>query len=88
MEKRGVMSHYYGSKISGSQQQKVFATAKNQQVQIRKRTTLQVYHAFWYISYPLLHDCNMELPDFTRPLSTQCYIKVNAVSLSFQGGFL
>ena len=25
-------------------------------------------HAFLHISYPSLHDCDMKLPNFTRPL--------------------
>ena len=25
-----------------------------------------MHHAFLYISYPLLHDCDMKLPNFTR----------------------
>ena len=34
----------------------------------QKKTSLHVYHAFLYISWPLLHDRDMKLPNFTRPL--------------------
>ena len=46
-------------------------TAKKQQVQIGKRATLHVHHAFLYISQPLLHDCArfMELVRITQKLS-------------------
>ena len=27
-----------------------------------------MHHAFLYICYPLLYDCDMKLPNFTRPL--------------------
>ena len=43
-------------------------TAKKQQVYISKTTTLRVHHAFLWISQPLLHDCNMKLPNFTHLL--------------------
>ena len=34
----------------------------------QKKTSLHVYHAFLYISWPLLHDRDMKLPNFTRPV--------------------
>ena len=40
-------------------------TAKKQQVYICQSTTLQVHHAFLYISLPLLHDYKVKLPNFT-----------------------
>ena len=40
-------------------------TAKKQQVQTSKTTTLHVHHAFLYISLPSLHDYNVKLPNFT-----------------------
>ena len=40
-------------------------TAKKQQVQTGKTTTLHVHHAFLYISLPSLHDYNVKLPNFT-----------------------
>ena len=40
-------------------------TAKKQQVQTGKTTTLHVHNAFLYISLPSLHDYNVKLPNFT-----------------------
>ena len=34
----------------------------------KKKKTFHVHHAFLYISLPLLHDCDMKLPNFKRPL--------------------
>ena len=39
-------------------------TAKKQQVQIRKKTTLHMCHAFLYISLLSLHDYNVKMPIF------------------------
>ena len=78
------MSRYHSSKISGSRQWGVFATAKEQQVQIGKRTTLHVRDAFLYIYQPLLHDYDMKLPNFMRPLYQQVNTaKKNLFSFSF-----
>ena len=33
-----------------------------------KTTTLHVHQAFFYISLPSLHDCDMKITNFTRPL--------------------
>ena len=55
-ERRSVTSRYHSSKISGSQQQRVFATATaNSKKTIgldsqKQKTTLHVHHAFLYIS--------------------------------------
>ena len=38
---------------------------RERKVLIRKTTTLHVHHAFFYISLPSLHDCNVKLPNFT-----------------------
>ena len=39
-----------------------------QQVYISKTTTLHVHHAFLYVPYLSLHDCDIKLPNFMRPL--------------------
>ena len=38
---------------------------KKKKVYIDKTTTLQVHHAFLYISLPSLHDHNVKIPNFT-----------------------
>ena len=72
IERRSVMSRYHGSKCLDDSNREFLQrrrrTAKKQQVQTGKKTTLHVHHAFLYISQPLLHDCDMKLPNFTRPL--------------------
>ena len=65
------MSYYHGSKISGRQEQGVFAMTKaNSKINIGldRQTTLHVHYAFLYISQPLLHDYDMNLPNLTRLL--------------------
>ena len=42
--------------------------AKKQQFYICKTTTLHEHHAFLYVPYPPLHDCDIKLPNFMRPL--------------------
>ena len=70
IERRGVMSCYHGSKISGPQQKRIFATATvNSKKTIGldwQKKTLHVLQSFLYISQPL-HNCDMKLPNFTRP---------------------
>ena len=62
-EIKSVMSCYHGGKISGPQQRRVFATATaNSKTTIGlgwQKTTLHVHQQ--------LHDCDMKLPNFTRP---------------------
>ena len=41
---------------------------KNNGLRLANKTSLHVHHAFLYISYPLLHDRDMKLSNFTRPL--------------------
>ena len=65
-------SRYHGSKISGSQQRGVFATATaNSKKAIgldwqKKKKTITLFCTF--LSQALLHDCDMKLPNFMRPL--------------------
>ena len=70
IERRSVTSHYHGSKISGSQQQGVFATATaNSKKAIGldwQKKTITLFCTF--LSPPLLHYCDMKLPNFMRPL--------------------
>ena len=53
-----------GSFCNGDDEQQ----KNKQQVQIGKKSTLHVHHAFLYISQPLSHDRDMKLPNLTRPL--------------------
>ena len=71
IERRSVTSRYHGSKISGSQQRRVFATATaNSKKAIgldwQTKKTITLFCTF--LSEPLLHDCDMKLPNFMRPL--------------------
>ena len=61
-------SRYHGSKISGSQESiGSFCNGDGEQ-QKDNRFSLAKTNAFLYISWPLSHDCDMKLPNFTRPL--------------------
>ena len=43
--------------------------AKKNRFTISKTTNLHMHHAFLYISQSLLHDCDMNLPNFMCPLN-------------------
>ena len=63
------MSHYHGSKISGSQQSNDNSdsnkiTVQKQKVYVSKTTTLRMHHAFLYIFQLSLQDCHKKLPNF------------------------
>ena len=66
------MSCYRGNKISASQIREFCngdgEQKKNNKLRLAKKRTLHVHHAFLYNSQPLLHDCDMKLPNFKRPL--------------------
>ena len=38
---------------------------KSNRFRLAKKSNLHVHHAFLYISLPLLHDCEVKLPNFT-----------------------
>ena len=62
---------FFTSKVYSIERRSVSSamrTAKKQYVYIRKTTTLHVHHAFFYISLPSLHDYDMKISNFTRPL--------------------
>ena len=63
-ERRSVTSRYHGSKISGSQRQRVgsFSNDDGDGNQDVKTTTLHVHHAFLYISLPSMHDYDVKMP--------------------------
>ena len=53
--------HYFWMTTKTTTTVKATRTAKKQSVYMTKTTTLYVHHPFLYISYPLLHDCHVNL---------------------------
>ena len=55
---------------------------------LSRTSRLQVHHAFWYISLPLLHDYDVKMPNFTfyggRKQETRNFLSLSKLESSLQ----
>ena len=72
IERRSVTSHHHGSTIFGWQQNQRQGRRKERGKKVKgfywQKTNLHVHHAILFISLPWLHDCDMKLSNFKRPV--------------------